>query len=224
MPNRRRGRKPPKRRGAAHRAQPGWPLVLDMHEMLPRILDDTDAYGRLLFAGAAALGGLRLTLDADRQEMGQITDTAPLTPVALIEPVITAITPSATPDGTCDLRIAVATKLGLDLLGARSPPVRSSANWTFRLDGNLAVLTDPTGTIVAQFAAAGDPSWQRQAAELGWVVVIYGAQIGVRLPPGATNESYNDQERARELRASRQAARVAAGVVRFQQGNADPRS
>jgi hypothetical protein len=77
------------------------------------------------------------------------------------------------------------------------------------------VLTDPTGSALAQCKTADQHYWRHQAEQLGHVVVIYGARIGVRRPGGTAPDRYNDQTRAAKLSRSRGDGMVNWGIVQL---------
>jgi hypothetical protein len=121
--------------------------------------------------------------------------------------------PGSDPDAY-DLRTAIAVKLGFGLLGtpATGPPI--AENWTFSFHENTSALTDPTGTVLAEFETADDPQWRAQFERCTEIVVIYGIEIGVRCPKGTPEDSYDDQTRAEELSSSRRAGTATWGIVR----------
>lgn len=189
----------------------------DLAQVLPRLLDDTAANIRLLFSGHPALGDLPIDLapEATPSGSGQVTETGPV-PVALIEPVITGHLPPAIPGSPpYDLRTAIAAKLGLPLLTAQASPPGPAANWTLERRAGIFVLTDPTGSVLAQTTAPEQSRWRNLAERLGQVVIIYGPEVGVRSPSGILQDHYDDNARAAELSQSRATGTANWGIVRF---------
>jgi hypothetical protein len=140
-------------------------------------------------------------------------------PVALIEPLRNGLVQHG--EGTYDIRIAIATKMGLPLAGPIGP--RMAERWTFGLRQGKWELTDPTGTVIARCEvatadAAGEPAWTAQAMTTGQVLVAYGTRVGVRVPDGVPASRYDDRYRAAELRTSLANRQACAAIVRLPQG------
>jgi len=189
----------------------------DLRQVLPRLLGDTAADIRLLFSGHPALGGLAIDLAAGAAPpgSGHPAGTAPV-PVALIEPLMTGRLPLAIHGShPYDLRTAIAAKLGLPVLTAQAGPPGPADNWTLERRAGTFVLTDPTGSVLAQATASGQSRWRDLAGRSGQVVVIYGPQVGVRPPSGMLRDHYDDHARAAELSQSRAAGAANWGIVRF---------
>ncbi|GAA2715903.1 hypothetical protein [Actinoplanes palleronii] len=100
----------------------------------------------------------------------------------------------------------IARKLGLEY-GQPGRIPETADRWSFR-DGTRYELLDPTGTLLAGFMHAADPQWRAAAHARGKVLVLYGGQLGVRRPPGATEVGYDVRARDAELHTS-----LAAGTV-----------
>jgi hypothetical protein len=186
---------------------PKWGLG-DPAQLFENLAGDVDADMRLLRADDAAAQPLRSLLDA---ENGGV-------PVALIEPLRNGLVQHG--EGTYDIRIAIATKMGLPLAGPIGPP--TAERWTFGPHQGKWKLTDPTGTLIARCEvdtgdAADEPAWTAQAMAAGQVLVAYGTRVGVRVPDGLPASSYNHQYRAAELRKSLAGRQACAAIVRLPQ-------
>lgn len=189
----------------------------DLTQVLPRLLDDPTADIRLLSSGHPALGDLAIDLapEASPPGSGHTTESAPVA-VALVEPVITGHLPPAIPGGPpYDLRTAIAAKLGLPVLTAQASPPVPAANWTLEHRPGAFVLTDATGSVLAQSTAPEQSRWRDLAERLGHVVVIYGPMVGVRSPSGTPQDHYDDAVRAAELSQSKATGKANWGIVRF---------
>jgi len=177
---------------------------VDTAELVQKLESEIDAEIRLLRAGDAAAEPLRPLIAAGKAGM----------PVALIEPVRAVLIQDD--GGIYDVRIAVATKMGLPLAGPTAS--RLAPGWTFGPRQGKWELTDPTGTIIARSkVSAGDsakePAWTTQAITAGQILIAYGTQVGVRVPGGVPASRYDDQYRAAELRQSLAGQRACVAIV-----------
>jgi len=139
-------------------------------------------------------------------------------PVALIEPVRNGLIQRS--DGTYDIRVAIATKMGLPLAGPIGPHL--AAGWTFGPREGKWELTDPTATLIARCdiatgGAAGEPAWTAQALAVGQILIAYGSRVGVRVPDGVLPSHYDDRYRATELRKSVLSRQACIAIVKLPQ-------
>src|SRR5258707_3378698 len=123
-------------------------------ELFEKLDGDVDAHIRLLRADDTTAELLRSLIKADNG-----TD-----PVALIEPLRNALVWDG--EGGYDIRIAIATKMGLPLAGPIGAHL--AAGWTLGPRQEKWELTDATGTVIARFevvagGAATEPAWTAQA-------------------------------------------------------------
>jgi hypothetical protein len=161
----------------------------DPGELFERLAGDAAAAIWLLPAGGTSSEPLRAVLDAE--------DTG--LPVALIEPVHNALVQHG--DDAYDIRIAIATKMGLPRAGPIAP--RPAAGWALGPRQGKWELTDPAGTLIASCEvsagdAAGEPAWTAQAMAAGQILIAYGTRVGVRVPEGEPASHYDDRYRAGE--------------------------
>jgi hypothetical protein len=189
--------------------------LMDPYRAVVALLADVRAYGRLVFGGAASLGGLPLVSAGLPVAFRRSAESQHMMPVALIEPVRTARLWGRESNGPYDVRTGIAVKLGFDLLGNPVSPIPSAKRWTLSVGPRSGVLTDPTGEVLSRFSVNDDPSWRKRSEAVGEVTVIYGNEIGVRAPANISANSYGDDMRAQELFASRRAGTVSWGIVRF---------
>jgi hypothetical protein len=177
-------------------------------ELFEKLAGDVDAETRLLRADQTAAEPLQSLLDAENGGM----------PVALIEPLRNALVQHG--NGTYDIRIAIATKMGLPLAGPTRP--RLAAGWTFGPRQGTWELTDPTRTLIARCAvspgdSAREPAWTAQAMATGQILIAYGTRVGVRVPDGAAASSYDDRRRAAELGKSLADRQACVAIVNLSQ-------
>jgi len=166
---------------------------------------DVDGDIRLLREGDTAADPLLSFLDAENARV----------PVALIEPVRNALVQND--EDTYDIRIAIATKMGLPL--AAPIGLHVAAGWTFGPHQGKWELTDPTGTLIARSKvstgdAAGEPAWTAQAMAAGQILIAYGTRVGVRVPDGVPASRYDDRYRAAELYKSLAGRQACAAIVK----------
>jgi hypothetical protein len=178
----------------------------DPLELFERMVGDVEADMRLVRAKDIAAEVLRSDLDTEDDEV----------PVALIEPIRNGVVEHG--DGTYDIRIAIATKMGLPLAGSFGPCL--APGWIFGPRQGKWELTDPTATLIARCDVAaedsvGEAAWTAQAVAAGRVVIAYGARVGVRVPDGVPPSQYNDLYRAAELRKSLTGRQACAAIVRL---------
>lgn len=176
----------------------------DPAELFDKLDGDVDAHVRLLRADDAAAEPLRSLPGARPAEML----------VALVEPIRNGLVQHH--NGTYDIRIAIATKMGLPLAGPIG--LRPAAGWTFGPRHGQWELADPTGTLIARckvatWDAASEPAWTAQAMAAGQTLIAYGTRVGVRIPEGEQANRYDDRYRAAELRKSLATRQASAAIV-----------
>jgi len=186
---------------------PKWGLG-DPAELFEKLAGDVDADIRLLRADDTAAELLRSLLDAENAGL----------PVAVIEPRRNGLVQHG--ESTYDIRIAIATKMGLPLAGPIGPGL--AAGWTLRPRQGKWELTDPTGTLIARCEgstgdSAGEPAWTAQAMAAGQILIAYGTRVGVRVPDGVPANRYDDRSRTAELRKSLAGRQACAAIVKLPQ-------
>jgi hypothetical protein len=139
-------------------------------------------------------------------------------PVALIEPLRNGFVQQG--GEVYDIRIAIATKMGLPLAEPIGP--RLAAGWILGPRQGKWELSDPTGTLIARCQvsagdSAGEPAWTAQAMAEGRILIAYGIRVGVRVPDGLSASLYDDRYRATELRNSLASQQACAAIVRLSQ-------
>jgi hypothetical protein len=177
-------------------------------EVFKNLVGDVYADVRLLGAHDPAAEPLRSLGNAENVGL----------PVALVEPLRNGLIQHG--QCTYDIRIAIASKMGLPLAGSISP--HPAEGWTFGPRQGKWELTDPTDTLIASCDvsirdALGEPAWTAQAIAAGKVLIVYGMRVGVRVPDGVPDSHYNDQYRAAELHKSLVRQQACAAIVRLSQ-------
>jgi hypothetical protein len=198
-----RQRRQDRHRESTNRRAPETPI-----EVFENLVGDVHAEARLLRADDPTAEPLR--------SLGN-TESIGL-PVALVEPLRNGVIQHR--QGAYDIRIAIASKMGLPLAGPISP--HPAAGWTFGPRQGKWELADPTGTVIASCDVSirdvmGEPAWTAQAIAVGKVLVVYGMRVGVRVPDGVPVSHYNDQYRAAELRKSLANQQACTAIVRLSQ-------
>jgi hypothetical protein len=203
----RRARARARKQNPGERSTPSWSQG-NPAESFEKLNNDPDASIRLLRREDTAAQLLRSVLSAENAEAA----------VALIEPLRNIVV--AHGEGSYDLRLAIATKMGLPLPGPVSPLV--AAGWTLGPRQGKWELADPTGTLVARCAVAtwdiaAEPAWTAQAITVGQILIAYGTRVGVRIPDGVPVSRYDDRYRAAELHKSLASRQACTAIVRFSQ-------
>lgn len=183
--------------------QPGRYLE-DPLELFDRLDSDVGAGIRLLRADSVAADPLRALLSAEGARV----------PIAVIEPLRNYLVQNG--EAAYDLRIAVATKMGLPLAGPIMPLM--AVGWTLGPRKGKWELADPTGTLVARCTvypvdSAGEALWTAHAMTQGQILIAYGMRVGVRVPDGVPASHYDDEYRASELHKSLIAQQACVAIV-----------
>lgn len=175
-------------------------------EMFDMLNTDPRAYIGLLRSDDTAAITLRSLLGTNNSEM----------PVALIEPLRDALVWHN--ESSYDLRLAIATKMGLPLVGSAGPLV--AAGWSLSPRQGKWELADPTRTVIARCEVAtgnvaAEPAWTAQAMTVGQILIAYGSRVGVRLPDGVPVGRYDDRYRAAELAKSLDYRQACVAIVKL---------
>ncbi|MFL4907338.1 hypothetical protein ACJ6WF_30085 [Streptomyces sp. MMS24-I2-30] len=93
--------------------------------------------------------------------------------------------------------------------------------WGIYRTSTSVLLRDPEGDVAAEGDLTLDPKWVSDVASAGYAVVLQGAPLGVRIPPGRKAIDYSDHERALEFRRARYNGILAGGVVKWGGTNRD---
>jgi hypothetical protein len=76
-------------------------------------------------------------------------------------------------------------------------------------------LRDPDGEVAAKSTIYLDPAWVSAAVSLGWILVLYGYPLGVTVPPGKTERSYTEKDRAYEITQARRSGLLTGAIVKW---------
>jgi hypothetical protein len=75
--------------------------------------------------------------------------------------------------------------------------------WSVGRAADTIKLRDPDGDVMAESSLVLDPAWVSAAVSYGYVVVLHGSPLGVRVPSGKTESTYTLADRALEFRHAR---------------------
>jgi hypothetical protein len=135
-------------------------------------------------------------------------------PVLLLEPYrVMIITDRETGEFQHEMRLESTVGLGLHRMTPGVNLLDVARDWTVHRSGPRVTLRAPFDQPVAEGELRFPPGWLTAAETAGYVLVIYGAEIGVRPRTGV--RSYNDDDRRTELHHSRQTGAAAWGLVRW---------
>ncbi|WP_053726717.1 hypothetical protein [Streptomyces sp. WM6378] len=136
-------------------------------------------------------------------------------PAALFEPerALMMRLPGQPPQ---EQQVEIAIKLGLGRFGRGLSALCSAPGWSLhRLADERLELRSPNGEVFSRIEVPLNPAWISAAVSTGFVLCLYGIQLGVRTPPGMPANRYTDQERLEEFRRGRGLGFTAAGLVPF---------
>ncbi|GAA3760456.1 hypothetical protein ACRWOO_16440 [Streptomyces sp. NEAU-PBA10] len=189
----------------------------DFASHVTAVADTIDDHGRVLFWDDPALqlgqvaSGFDLASGAvtvDAGETGQL-------PAALFEPerALMMRIPGQ-PDREQQAEVAI--ELGMGRFGLGFAALRPAPGWALhRLVDEQLELRSPNGEAFSRIAVPLNPAWISAAVSTGFVLCLYGIQLGVRTPPGMPAEQYTDQKRLEEFRRGRGLGFTAAGLVSY---------
>jgi hypothetical protein len=191
---------------------------VDQAEMMAyseQLMAQVDDHGRLLFMDDPALGfGQVATGITEQGEVTTDPGAVPM-PVALFEPE-RSIMMQAPGEAPQEGQVEGAIVAGLRRIARGVVDIRHSEGWALhRLPDDRLELRSPDGGVYSRIAAPVDPSWISSAVEHGYVLCLYGPQLGVRLPPDRTPAQYSAADRLAEFRTARGRGLVAGGFVTF---------
>ena len=82
-------------------------------------------------------------------------------------------------------------------------PIGPAEGWSVGRAGDMVKLRDPDGDVMAESNLTLDPAWVSAAVSYGYVLVLQGSPLGVRVPPGKTEQTYTVADRAMEVQQAR---------------------
>ncbi|MEW1762399.1 hypothetical protein AB0393_38580 [Streptomyces cyaneofuscatus] len=188
----------------------------DLMSHVSAVADNVDDHGRVMFWDDPSLQLGQVTPDFSLD--GAVTvapgETDEL-PVALFEPerALMMRLPGQPPR---EQQVEVAIELGLARFGGGFAVLRSAPGWTMhRLADERLELRSPNGEAFSRIVVPHNPAWVSAAVSTGFVLCVYGIQLGVRTPPGVPADRYRDAERLEEFRRGRGRGFTAAGLVPY---------
>ena len=87
--------------------------------------------------------------------------------------------------------------------------------WSVGRTVDMVKLRDPEGGVVAESDLILDPVWVSAAVSHGYVLVLHGFPLGVRVPPGKTEHTYMVADRAMEFRQARNNGLLTGAMVKW---------
>ncbi len=188
-------------------------------ELLEQVAGETEMPCRATFLDDPLFGSRAARVTGTTPEGGLITDSGPgadQVPVLLFEPVHTiAVKDPVT--GLChEPRIDTLVGLGWQRVPPRFLMAGLPADgWGLYRTATGVELLDPYGGVYAEGRLSLDPEWVSAAVSTGAVMVFVGPNLGIRVPPRRSPETYTDRDRAEEFRAGRENGLLAAATVQW---------
>ncbi|MET9779253.1 hypothetical protein ABZ023_34255 [Streptomyces sp. NPDC006367] len=176
-----------------------------------------DDHGRVAFWDDPALQ-LGQVADGIDRVSGEVTfdaGQAGQLPAALFEPE-RALMVRAPGQPDREQQAEAAIELGMGRLTRGFAALRPAAGWALhRLPDERLELRSPNGEAFSRIAVPLNPAWISAALSTGFVLCLYGIQLGVRTPPGMPADHYTARRRLEEFRRGRGLGFTAAGLVPF---------
>ncbi|MFF9786329.1 hypothetical protein [Streptomyces nigrescens] len=148
------------------------------------------------------------TVTVDEGESGQL-------PAALFEPerALMMRIPGQPP---LEQQAEGAIALGLSRFRRGFAQLGPAIGWELhRLEDDRLELRTPDGGVYSRIAGPLDRGWVSAAVSTGYVLCLYGIQLGVRTPPDVPLAQYTDQARLEEFRRGRERGLTAAGLAAY---------
>ncbi|MEV4753422.1 hypothetical protein AB0K21_44365 [Streptosporangium sp. NPDC049248] len=181
------------------------------------IFEETQMPCRAIFMDDPMLGGPQATVIGIQADGSVVTDGKAInpSPVVLFEPV-KAMMVKDTRTGT----VHEARTEGIISGGFHRVPLGVMASmpaegWGLYRTATGLMLRDTFGGVWAEGTLDLDPAWVSEATSYGWVTVLFGPRLGIRVPPGKSAQSYTLQQRIAEFRQGRSEGLCAAASVKW---------
>ena len=187
-------------------------------ELFEQVAAETEMPCRATYLGDPLFGGRAARITGTASD-GLITDSgtdADRIPVLLFEPVHTIAVTDPVTGLSHEPRIDTLVGTGWQRVPPRFVMAGLPADgWGLYRTAAGVELVDPYGGIYAEGRLALDPAWVSAAVSTRAVMVFIGPNLGIRVPPGRSPESYTDRDRIREFRYGRENGLLAAATVRW---------
>lgn len=187
-------------------------------ELVTRFAGETEMSCRAtfideLFPGAGTVAPIT-GLDDAGQPVFDVSGTIDRLPVLMFEPAHMLLLEDLGTGTFHDHRTEALVAGGF----SRVPPFailggRIAEGWQLFKTADGVVLLDPYGGEVAEGKLTLDPEWVSAATSNRRVMVLFGPQLGIRVPPGQDPASYTAKERLDEFHRCRHAGQVIAATV-----------
>ena len=191
----------------------------EARELFEQVAAETEMPCRATFMDDPLFGGRAARVTGMTPEGGLITDSgadADQVPVLLFEPVHTIAMKDPVTGLSHEPRIDTLVGAGWQRVPPRFVMAGLPADgWGLYRTATGVELVDPYGCVYAEGRLTLDPEWVSAAVSTGAVMVFIGPNLGIRVPPGRSPESYTDGDRIREFRYGRENGLLAAATVRW---------
>jgi hypothetical protein len=178
-----------------------------------------DPVGRALLSDDPALGFNDRSRPLNNQSPAA-PDSAgrPHRPLAvlLLEPAEALMAWDPVTNRRRDLLAELLVQRGFRRFAVDMPVPGPQVGWTLEVEPSGLALRDRGANVWARPTVRPDEPWLAAAAGHGYVVILFGSCLGVRIPQGVRSEQYGPRQRAAELKQGRLCGLVAVAAVPWQ--------
>jgi hypothetical protein len=133
--------------------------------------------------------------------------------VLLLEPADALMVWNPVTNRRRDLLAELLVQRGFHRFAVDMPMPSPQAGWRLEVEASQLALRDRGANVWAHPAIVPDEPWLNAAAGHGYVMVLFGSCLGVRIPQGVRSEQYGPRQRAAELKQGRLCGLVVAAAV-----------
>jgi hypothetical protein len=187
------------------------------HQQLDEILADFSALGRATYLDDPVLGLGYAATDRDELGIPQFSPDLPQIPVALVERHQALWTHPDNDTPQQEAWTEHALSQGMQRIGRGVRKLPNLDGWLIAewpRDGGGLQLQQPDGNLFVYALCDLDPAWIAAARHYGWVLVLHGPQLGLRVPPNLADA---EQQRATELDTAQKEGLVTGGLMQWRQ-------
>jgi hypothetical protein len=133
--------------------------------------------------------------------------------VLLLEPADALMVWNPVTNQRRDLLAELLVQRGFHRFAVDMPMPGPQAGWRLDVEASQLALRDHNANVWARPVIMPDKPWLVAAAGHGYVLVLFGSCLGVRIPHGVRSGQYGPRQRAAELKQGRLCGLVVAAAV-----------